>query len=99
MLICVVVLEMARPGTPKELLSRWKSQREKGDSLSPDPSGYLRTWKGNTKSRDWERLEAFKIRDGWRLFSHDREFRDGGQSGEMKDKVNFGQTMPQVPGV
>jgi len=84
-LMCLVTVELARPGVSPELVARWKLQRESGRDLAPDPDGELRTWRGWSDDRDWERLIAFKRRDGCLLVSYRREFIDCND--EVQDKV------------
>ena len=91
MLICLVILEMAKPGTPPELLSRWRLQRKHGDTLSPEPGDRLRRYRGRPDSRDWDALEAAKRCDGWRTISHRREFVEDHQDGERKDEVELAE--------
>lgn len=86
-LLCLVIVEMARPGSPKELVTRWRQQRACSLSLDPPANGQLRIWKGLPDGRDWDRLVAIKQRDGWGLVSHRREFVD--EKEEIKDRVSF----------
>jgi len=87
---------MVRPHCPWAHWKSWKDRRAyeadqslPAGELRPDPSRYLRTWKGSPESRDFDRLVAFKQRDGWGLVSHRREFfqRD---DDELKDKADVG---------
>ena len=88
-LVCLVTLEMAAPDVPLETLRRWKLQREHGDSLSPEPFGNVRVWRGLPEARNWDLLEGLKKREGWRTLSHRRDFVQDGQDGERKDQVEF----------
>lgn len=91
MIQCVVIVEMVRPSCPWALWRRWKDRREyeakqdyPASELQPDSSAHLRTWKGAPESRDFDRLIAFKQRDGWGLVSHRRELY---KAEELTDKV------------
>lgn len=88
MLICIVILEMARPECPPDLVARWRLQRERDETLDPQP-GMLRVWRGRPEGKDWDSLAAVKQRDGWHLISHRREFVVDNQDGERKDEVEF----------
>lgn len=88
-LLCLVTLEMTRPETPPALVSRWREQRQHGDTLSPDPAWHLRAWCGQPASRDWDRLQEGKKRDGWQTISHRREFVQA-HGEERKDQVELG---------
>jgi hypothetical protein len=45
-------------------------------TLQMKRDGITRTWRGSPDSRDWERLAAFKKRDGWETVDHRRDFID-----------------------
>ena len=47
------------------------------------------SWCGSPDERDWERLEGFKKRDGWRTVSHRREFVDARDTEQVADSVEF----------
>lgn len=84
MLVCIVTVEMMRPGTSFQQRTAWIDQHKAGRELRPEPNGQLRRWKGKSDSRDWDRLIAFKQRDGWALLSFRREFLE---EDEIKDQV------------
>jgi len=50
--------------------------------------GVCRVWRDLPDSRDWDRLIAFKERDGWVLKSHRREFVRLERE-ELEDQVEF----------
>ena len=58
-------------------------------TLTMERDGVKRTWKGDPESRDFDRLEAFKNRDGWKTVKHGREFIEHSQDGVRKDAVEF----------
>lgn len=84
MLVCVVTVEMIRPGTSCLQRTAWIDQHKAGRELRPAPNGQLRIWKGSSALRDWDRMIAFKQRDGWTLLSFRREFLE---DTEIKDQV------------
>lgn len=89
-MICLVSLLMARPGTKPELVRRWSWQKDNDLDLEPPPNGHLRTWVGQPESKDWDRLQAFKERDGWSTVHHGRKFvAEDNKESDVQDKVSF----------
>ena len=89
MLVCVCSLTMARPGTPLESILAWHEQFRLDRPLRPIPKdGELRTWKGNPDERDFDRLRAFKVADGWAFVHEGREFVEW-DTKEVKDRVSL----------
>lgn len=87
-LVCVVTLEMVSPDCPH--LERWRRQYEHEDTLSPEPEGgEFRRWRGSPESRDWDRLEAYKKRQGWRTLSLRRDFVERSDVQEKRDSVEL----------
>ena len=95
-IVCIVVVELARPGVPLAICKQWKAQRDaevvrpgsERPLLVPEPVWEVQLWRGEPEERDWDRLVAFKIRDGWRLICHRREFVRRWTE-EVADKVAF----------
>ena len=97
MIVCIYVVEMCRPGCSLDAFLSWFKQRQREESSGrpceplpklngADPDEFIRTWKGPREARDWDRLKAFKKRDGWGEVSSRREFVTV-DSGEMVDRA------------